>query len=308
MNRAMDVLDEFPVRKNKKQKENFRRSVQTYGEQRDYKVSVEKGLLGAKNIVIGNPETAKYVVTAHYDTCAQLPFPNLCTPTNFWAFLGWQLVLVLLLGVPVVVVGELLGHLFRIPDKISLIMYILLLAEILMVAIGPANHHNANDNTSGVVTVLSLMEHLPQELRQDVCFVLFDLEEAGLWGSLSYAKAHKMQVRNQLILNADCVGDGKTLLFVPTKKLKKQKDRMEQLDACLKNTDTMELRLHRKGFAVYPSDQANFPYALGIAAMQKTKGGMLYMDKIHTKRDQILDENNITVLQETLIRVIREQV
>ena len=305
MNRAMDVLNEFPVRKSRKQKENFRQSVQTYGMQRGYDVAVEKGWLGSRNVVFGNPNTAKYVVTAHYDTCAQLPFPNLCTPTNFWAFLGWQLVLVVLLCIPMIVMGILLGTLLHLAD-ISVVMYLVLLLEVLLVTIGPANHHNANDNTSGVVTVLSLLEDLPQDLRNDVCFVLFDLEEAGLWGSMSYAKAHKKQVQNQLILNADCVGDGKTLLFIPTKKLKKQTVRMLQLETCLQNTDTMELQLRKKGFAIYPSDQANFPYALGIAAVRKARNGLLYLDKIHTRHDKILDENNIAVLRETLIRVIRE--
>lgn len=307
MTRPMDVLNEFPVRKSKAQKSNFRKAVEAYAKDKDYDVSIENGTFGARNIVIGKPETAKYVITAHYDTCAQLPFPNLCTPTNFWVFLAWQLFLVILVFGFAHIVSKGIVYLFRIPDRLALIRSILFLVEVCLVMVGPANRHNANDNTSGVVTVLSLMEHLPQELRNNVCFVLFDLEEAGLWGSISYAKAHKKQIRHQLILNADCVGDGKTLLFIPTRKLKKQKDRIERLDMCLQDTNTMELRLHKKGFALYPSDQANFPYALGIASVRKTKGGLLYIDKIHTKYDQILDENNIAVLQEALVRVIREQ-
>ena len=68
----MDVLKQFPVRKNKKQKQSFRDSVQSYAENLGYAVTVEKGSMGAHNVVIGNPETAKYLVTAHYDTPAAL--------------------------------------------------------------------------------------------------------------------------------------------------------------------------------------------------------------------------------------------
>ena len=87
----MDVLKQFPVRKNKKQKQAFREAVQPYAESLGYEVNIEKGSAGAKNVVIGNPESAKYLVTAHYDTPAALPFPNLITPCNFLPFLGYQL-------------------------------------------------------------------------------------------------------------------------------------------------------------------------------------------------------------------------
>ena len=96
LTRPMDVLTAFPVRKSKQQKQEFRDAVQSYLAQFGYSASVEKGSLGCRNMVIGDPETAQYLITAHYDTCARLPIPNLITPCNFWAFLGYQLVVMLL--------------------------------------------------------------------------------------------------------------------------------------------------------------------------------------------------------------------
>ena len=58
--------------------------------------------------------------------------------------------------------------------------YISYFAMLLLMMFGPANRHNSNDNTSGVITVLEIMSTLPENLRDKVCFVLFDLEEAGL--------------------------------------------------------------------------------------------------------------------------------
>ena len=83
ISKPMDVLQCFPIRKSKKQKQAFRDAVQSYLKTIGYDSAIEQGRLGAKNIVIGNPETAKFLITAHYDTPAAMPFPNLITPCNF---------------------------------------------------------------------------------------------------------------------------------------------------------------------------------------------------------------------------------
>mgnify|MGYP002508405661 CR=1 FL=1 len=48
----------------------------------------------AKNVVAGDPEKAKVIFSAHYDTCAVLPFPNFITPRNLFFYLCYQLMLV----------------------------------------------------------------------------------------------------------------------------------------------------------------------------------------------------------------------
>ena len=109
LTRPMDILSAFPVRKSKQQKQEFRDAVQSYLKQFGYSASVEKGSLGCRNMVIGDPETAQYLITAHYDTCARLPIPNLITPCNFWAFLGYQLVVMLLMLLVPAIPGALAG-------------------------------------------------------------------------------------------------------------------------------------------------------------------------------------------------------
>ena len=69
-NNPMDVLKLFPVRKSGKQKQSFRAWVQAYLEELGYPVSIEAGSFHSKNVVAGDPERAKYLVTAHYVTCA----------------------------------------------------------------------------------------------------------------------------------------------------------------------------------------------------------------------------------------------
>ncbi len=85
---------------------------------------------------------------------------------------------------------------------IALLIYFLML---FLLIFGPANKHTANDNTSGVTTLLDIMASLPLDQRDKVAFVFFDLEEAGLFGSSSFASKHKDIRNNRLVLIFDCV-------------------------------------------------------------------------------------------------------
>ena len=301
--RPMDVLELFPVRKNKTQKQAFRDAVQSYLEGLDYTVTVETGSWGSKNIVIGDSKNAKYLVTAHYDTPARLPFPNLITPCNFVPYVIYQLfTLVYVLAAAValeVFFGLLLGGVRS--DGHLGFAYLWMIC--LLMLVGPANPSNANDNTSGVVTLLEIARTMPENQRHKVCFVLFDLEEAGLIGSASFRKAHKKETNQQIILNLDCVGDGDHILMFPTKKLKKDRKKLTSLYKACGYFGTKSILVREKGFSVYPSDQKNFPYGVGICALSKSKFG-LYLGRIHTKKDTVLEETNVNILRAALTSYI----
>ena len=70
MNTPMDIVKSYPVRKSKKQKASFRADVIAWLEALGYSVTVEQGSFRSSNVVIGDPKSAKYLVTAHYDICA----------------------------------------------------------------------------------------------------------------------------------------------------------------------------------------------------------------------------------------------
>lgn len=300
--RPMDVLTMFPVRKTKQQKQAFRDAVQSYLEALDYPVTIESGSWGSKNVVIGDPKNAKYLVTAHYDTPARLPFPNLITPCNVVPYVIYQMFVVLAiltvsvaLDVFVVSLGGIRSHTHWGSSYIWIIC--------LLMFFGPANPHNANDNTSGVVTLLEIARTMPENQRYKVCFVLFDLEEAGLIGSASFRKAHKKETDQQIILNLDCVGDGDHILMFPTKKLKKDRKKLTSLYKACGYFGPKSILVREKGFSVYPSDQGNFPYGVGICALKKSKFG-LYLGKIHTKKDTVLEETNVNILRAALTTYI----
>ena len=299
----MDVLTTFPVRKTKSQKQAFRDAVQAYAASMGYDSRVEQGGFGSRNLIIGSPEQADYLVTAHYDTCARLPIPNFLTPCNFWPFLLWQVVLVLLILGVCILMG--LGVVFLTGSVAigSWFGYLMIWVILALMMIGPANPSNANYNTSGVVTLLEIAKSMPGNQRKKVCFVLFDLEEAGLIGSASYRKAHKSQTDRQMVLNLDCVGDGDNLLLFPTKKLKKDRKRLTSLYKACGYFGKKSILLREKGFSFYPSDQANFPWGVGICALKK-RGKTLYLGRIHTNKDTILERTNVNLLRAAIITYI----
>lgn len=301
--KPMDVLRQFPIRKSKKQKMQFREEIKAYLESKGYPVSVEQGSYGANNVVIGDPDRAKLLITAHYDTPASIGVPNILTPCNPVTFVLWQLFLVGMFMIMAIIPGVVIGVLLNDPNLAGTISMLLYWVLLILLLVGPANKNNANDNTSGVVTLLETALSWPEKKRDMVCFVLFDLEEAGLIGSSSYRKAHKSATDKQIVLNLDCVGDGNEIMLFPMKKLKKDPQKMDLLRRMCGLCNDKAIVLHEKGFATYPSDQKHYPYGVGIAAFNRKKGIGLYVDRIHTCKDTILDETNVNYLRDAFLKL-----
>ncbi len=302
----MELGENHPIRKSRKQKDAFREEVRLFAQENGYAYKVEPFSYGGMNIVLGNPEQADYLITAHYDTPAFMLVPNLLTPCNFVTYYGYQMLMVFMMVAVSIAVGIILGLLSG-NDPVGPIFGVLFYWSLLLLTrYGPANKHNANDNTSGVITVLECAKSLPHIQRECVCFVLFDREEQGLKGSAAYRKAHKTATDHQIVLNLDCVGDGNTIMMFPTKKLKKDKDKMTRLRSICGSFGYKVLSLRERGFSVYPSDQKNFPYGVGIAALHHGKMG-LYLSRIHTHKDTVLEETNVNILRAALTTLITRE-
>ena len=302
LNCPMDLPDQFPVRKTKSQKQAFRDAVQAYAEALGYCVSVEAGRFGSRNIILGDPERAAYLITAHYDTPAASRLPNRCVPCSLSAYVLralaswlWIFSIGTVFGVSAAL---LLGE--RI---IPAAAFVSVFGALVLRRIGPANVSNMNDNTSGLVTLLEIARTLPENQRHKVCFVLFDLEEAGLIGSGSHRRMHREATQSQLVLNLDCVGDGDHIRMFPTKKLRADRRRCTSLYAACGYFGSKEILVHEKGWYRYNSDQRSFPYGVGICALNRRKK-KLYFSRIHTPKDTVLDINNVNLLRAALTTFI----
>ena len=309
---AKTVLTAYEVRKTKGQKEAFRAFLCRELGKLGYEPRVESGrsLVTSHNVVAGDPEKARVLLTAHYDTCAVLPFPNFITPRNLPVFLLYQLAVAAVIFILAIAVEVALIMAFDPPLWAALLaMYAALAFCIWWMLAGKANRHTANDNTSGVIALLEMAAALPPEDRDAVCFVWFDNEEKGLFGSSAFAGAHRRVRADTLTLNFDCVGDGDYLQFFPSGVVKKDSETVALLESAFLSEGKKVVEVVR-GLGLYPSDQARFRRGVGVAALKKAPLIGYYMDRIHTRRDTVLEEDNVQLLCRGVLRLagmIREQ-
>lgn len=300
------LLTQFPIRKSKSQKAAFREWLSNELTQMGHTSRVEeyKDMGSSANVVAGDLSTAEVVLTAHYDTCAVMPFPNFITPRTAWFFLLFQVMIALV--TVIIVVGLMVGTMaLGLPRPAAvLVAYALLVFMIWWMMVGKANKNNVNDNSSGVITLLEVAHSLPEELRGKIAFVFFDNEEKGLLGSAAFYKAHKADMADKLVLNFDCVGDGGHLLFIPTKPLKKDGKTLDRLEAAFLSEGSKRVEVCREGFMIYPSDQKHFPKGVGIAACHDNKVVGPCLGRIHTGRDTVLEEENIDLLRRGVERLL----
>lgn len=297
------IFEKYQIRKNTKHKTAFIDYLKHLANEWGYSARVEKGMLGARNIVIGDPAKAKVIYTAHYDTCPELPFPNFITPKCIALYLLYQVGVIFgifaVMALCIGVLGVLAVALNLGADITFWATEIAYFALLFLLFAGPANKHTANDNTSGVTLLIDIMRELPEEDRDSVAFVFFDLEEMGLFGSMSFASKHKAEMKDKLLLNFDCVSDGENMLFALRKNAKKYRAAIE---TAFEAKDGFKVDVADKG-VFYPSDQMQFPCGVGVASLRSTKGGLLYMNRIHTRRDVIYREENIAFLKNGAIQL-----
>ena len=301
-----EIFEKYEVRKTKKQKMQFFDFLQATARNEGYSVTSERIDKNGHNIVVGSPANAKVIYTAHYDTPAASFFPNIITPKSIPLYLLYQILIsVILFTIPALLIiwvpDLILSHSTSAFWPIFSILsgYSLIVIECYLLTSGPANKHNANDNTSGVMTLIHIMKSMPAEARNQVAFIFFDLEEKGCIGSSAYRKAHKKALKDVPVINFDCVSDGNNILFAVNKKAARFK---ESLQKAFVSNDKYTVEVATKG-AFYPSDHKNFATGIGVGALNKSKLGILYNNKIHTKNDVVYDEENIIFLAEGAIRL-----
>jgi len=290
---SQTILRDYQVRKTKKQKEQFIALLRQHYPQLQVETA---GFPKSRNLVIGDVEQAKILLSAHYDTCARLPFPNFITPKNPLLSILYS-VLIVIPAFALITVFSLVLARFITDFWIAYLLTLGLYAAIIWLMLaGPANKHNANDNTSGVITLLEIYDRLTEEDRKKVALLFFDNEEKGVIGSGVFRRKHKKVIADKLLINFDCVSDGDYFLMGVSKKANAKYH--VGLHRAFTGTDSKHVLLEKLNRVYYPSDQAGFPMAIAVAALKRGKFLGYYMNRIHTKRDTVFDESNISYLAE----------
>ncbi len=299
---SQKILDAYQVRKTRKQKTAFIELLRGHYPQLQIQ---QGGFPRCRNIIIGDVEKAKVIYTAHYDTCARLPFPNFIAPKNALLSIGYSV----LMALPIVAIIVLSGFLFALFPGLGfwgnywLRMALLFVCLALMIA-GPANKHTANDNTSGVITLCELMAAMPEDHRQKAAFVFFDLEEAGMIGSSHFRSKYKEEMKDKLLVNFDCVSDGDHILVAVSKKARKVWGDAFA-DSFLPEGEK-HILLEKAEKVFYPSDQMGFRRTVAVASLKHKPRLGYYMNRIHTGKDTVFDERNIQLLTRAGIRLLEK--
>ncbi len=290
---SKDILSFWQVRKTKAQKTAFIDMMrQRFPEMQVHSSSFPN----SRNLILGDLSSARVIYTAHYDTCARLPFPNFITPKNMLLYLGYQVLIILPFLTIMFFVNWALRALGANAAVSIWVGYLAMMIAMFFILMGgPANKHTANDNTSGVITLVELYCAMTPQQRAKAAFVFFDNEENGLLGSSALKAAYKKQgINSKLLVNFDCVSDGDYLMLV----LKKKADKAYRglFAQSFQPEGNKQILLETEKSAFYPSDQKLFDYGVGVAALNKGKRIGYYMDKIHTSKDTVFDERNIDLL------------
>ena len=294
-----EICSLFLIRRSKEQKQRFFEYVSNEFEPG----VVKKEVLENKheNIVIGDIESAKVIVTAHYDTPATSLVPNLMMPENKYLSLAYHIAYPLVLALLALVVA--FG--IAVPAKWEL-YYIMALYLVLYYALFfgatrlVTNKNNVNDNTSGVATVLSIAK---QSLSKKVAFVLFDNEEKGLLGSKAMKKKYKELLNDKLVVNFDCVANGKEIVFI----VKEKAENFAEYELLKKSfASNANFKVHFLPFkkCIGNSDYKNFEAGIGVCACKKGKCVKFYTGKIHTNKDTVGDDENIEYLTSSMLEFI----
>ncbi len=302
-----EILELYQIRKSNKEKDGFinylssRLSKAGYSEETIHIQEKGKGLFRTRNIIVGNPDEAKIVIGAHYDTCALSPVPNFMAPTNPFLFLLTQCVIVL----AILLISSLVGFGLMLLCNSASVGYLAFLWALILLTIqlmfGFKNRHTANDNTSGIITITKILETLEPEHRNKVCAVYFDNEEKGLLGSGFFADKHSKIKKGKILINFDCVGDGTHLVTMAKRKARKEPHYQLFTDLLQKHSATKELQYHPRKMLpmMFPSDQIYFRKGIGVCALKRSPLG-LYCARIHTPFDTHCREENIQFLSAAL--------
>lgn len=290
------IFEKYQIRKSKNQKTEFINLLKEH-----MPVNIQTGgLLKSRNIIVGDVEKADVVFTAHYDTCAVMPFPNFITPKNIVVYLLYSLLICVPIFVVMIAVNAALSFIttdFTVHYILSLVM---VWGMLYLLMAGPANKHTANDNTSGVITLCEIYSKMNEKQKQKVAFVFFDNEEIGLVGSSLFKKQYGKMMENKLLVNFDCVSDGDNILFSVSKAAQQQY--MDKISTAFAARDK-NIMVEKGEKVFYPSDQAHFKKNVAVAALKHKKFIGYYMDRIHTPKDTVFDERNIELLSDGAVKL-----
>lgn len=278
MNRFADrVQREFPVRRKPTEKEKFRLWLVGTLRELGYQPKLQHRETALRiggdvtNVVVGDPEKAKLLLVAHYDTGVRTLLPPLYMPTRpLTAFLYLALTPVLVLAGSFVL-SFALTFPFNAPYLTLPLFLILMVTALLYLRFGPSETRNLNDNTSGVAALLETAAALTPGCRDKVAFAFLDGGFGGLSGAKGF-RARYPSAKEKTVINVNCVAEGGELLILPNKYSRWDGEVLDAILDSFENGEHTTTFLKTDGLIYYPSDNRAFRHSFAICACETLRG------------------------------------
>ena len=277
MNRFADrMAREFPVRRKPTEKEKFRLWLVGTLREQGYQPKLQHRETALRiggdvtNVVVGDPDKAKLILVAHYDTGVRTLLPPFYMPTRpLTAFLYLALTPVLaLLGS--FVLSFALTFPFNAPYLTLPLFLILMVTALLYLRFGPSETRNLNDNTSGVAALLETSAALTPGCRDKVAFAFLDGGFGGLSGAKGF-RARYPSAKEKTVINVNCVAEGGELLILPSKYSRWDGEVLDAILDSFENGEHTTTFLKTDGLIYYPSDNRAFRHSFAICACEKLR-------------------------------------
>lgn len=307
MNRyAERILREYPVRRRPEEKEKFRLwlmgTLRELGYQPELQSSQSALQFGGNvlNVVAGDPERAKLILVAHYDTAIRSLLPPMYMPTRpLTAFLYLALTPALVL-IGSFVLSFALTFPINAPYLTLPLFLLLLVTALLYLRFGPSERRNLNDNTSGVAALLETAATLTPRYRGEVAFAFLDGGFGGLSGAKGF-RARYPSAKEKTIINLCSVAEGSELLVLPNKNSRWDGALLDAILDSFENGEHTTVFLKTDGLTYFPSDNRAFRYACSICACETVRGfGRLVCPLKATD----IDEEKTQILKNGLCKLI----
>lgn len=307
MNRyAERILREYPVRRRPEEKEKFRLwlmgTLRELGYQPELQSRQSALQFGGNvlNVVAGDPERAKLILVAHYDTAIRSLLPPLYMPTRpLTAFLYLALTPALVL-IGSFVLSFALTFPINAPYLTLPLFLLLLVTALLYLRFGPSERRNLNDNTSGVAALLETAATLTPRYRGEVAFAFLDGGFGGLSGAKGF-RARYPSAKEKTIINLCSVAEGSELLVLPNKNSRWDGALLDAILDSFENGEHTTVFLKTDGLTYFPSDNRAFRYACSICACETVRGfGRLVCPLKATD----IDEEKTQILKKGLCKLI----
>ncbi len=306
---AERIERDYPVRRKAAEKEKFRIWLVAKLREMGYHAELQSGESALQagghttNVVVGDPENAKIILSAHYDTGLRELLPPIICPTRPVTGTLYQALTPLLALIGSFLIALALTFPFNAPQLTLPIFVVLLFSALAYLRFGPSETRNENDNGAAVAVLLETAKNLTPRYRSNVCFVFFDCGAQANQGARAFRRRYPV-TKEKSILNLDCVGQGDEILFLPSKYSRWNTELLDFINesfAELEMPAGKAVFLKTDGLVYYPSDNRKFRYSTAVCAVKKVSG---FGRCIAPRSSGAADEKNISILSAGLVKLV----